>query len=201
MSHFDGLNEKNYLDLSQDVISVVGKNGSGKTTFLREFALAARPWNEVYFRVPNEEGIPELPDGYSPYWRGGFILDSPHNHSKNWGPVSFLNLNDPKYEMREILHFLFVPPASAFSTNFVRLNLEWDNAHHYKEFDLYLDEMRANSKIGVFPVRVEGASAVQTSAENPLVSEWLLARVIFQRGWLRSNLRMKSMGIRNSLMI
>lgn len=182
MSHYDGLNEKKYIDLSQDVISVVGKNGSGKTTFLTEFALAARPWNEIYFRVPNEESMPELPDGYSPYWRGGFILDSPHDYmknSKNFGPVGSLNLNDPKYEMREILHFLFVPPASAFSANFVRLNLEWDAAHHYKEFDRYLDEMRTKSKIGIFPVRVEGASRAQTSAENPLVSEWLLARVIF----------------------
>ena len=182
MSHNDGLNDKNFIDLSKEVIAIVGKNGSGKSTHLMEFALAARPWNEFFFRIPNEEELPEIQPEISPYWKGGFLLDSPlefGSDPSNYGSVNNLNLSNEKNESREILHFLFIPPASDFATNFVRHGLDWWSPHTYKEFPDFKNEMRLHGKIGLFPVRSEGASGAETSADNPITAGWLTTRVLF----------------------
>ena len=47
MTIADGDAEKRYIELAGNSISIVGKNGTGKSTILSELALTARPWAHV----------------------------------------------------------------------------------------------------------------------------------------------------------
>ena len=182
MAEEHGTDSKAFIDLANDVVAIVGKNGAGKSTILNEFALAARPWCEVHFRIETEDLLPTLPQRYSPYWRGGFILQSPrkylHSNPGKLPSLKYVDLNEPATEDREILSFLYIPPASDFATEFARNNLDWYTLHHYAEFDSYQEEMREKACIGIFPARVQGVMEANNGADNPLRSEWLIARVV-----------------------
>lgn len=60
------LSDRSYWDFSGDVIAIVGKNGSGKSTILREMALSLFP------ELKMDKNRPRTISG--PIWAGGFVV-------------------------------------------------------------------------------------------------------------------------------
>lgn len=183
MTHASGDAEKKYVELEGKSISIVGKNGTGKSTVLAELALAARPWAYIHFKKQDESLNEVMNEGKFPFWRGGFILECPSNFI---GPlnqlknIKYLNLNHPETEKREILSFLYTPPGSDLASNFNRHNVDFSINHYFAEFEEYQDELRQNSKIGLFPVRVQTTHSATGPVDDPLESSWAISRVIFR---------------------
>lgn len=183
MTKSSGDASKKYIELEGASISIVGKNGTGKSTILSELALAARPWAHVNFRYTRDPMDKVMNEDKFPFWRGGFILSSPHeyigllNKLQNIEP---LNLNHPNTEEKEVLSFLYTPPGSVLATNLNRHDVNFDSPHWYEEFEMYQNEMRRFSKIGLFPVRVQRASSGDGPVDDPLASSWAISRVIFR---------------------
>lgn len=80
MTKSSGDASKKYIELEGASISIVGKNCTGKSTMLSELALAARPWAHVNFRYTRDPMDKVMNEDKFPFWRGGFILSSPHKY-------------------------------------------------------------------------------------------------------------------------
>lgn len=183
MTNADGNAEKKFAELTGNSISIVGKNGSGKSTILSELALSARPWAYVYFKTQDESLNEVMNQSKFPFWKGGFILSCPLNYV---GPlnqlrnIKYLNLNHPDSNEREILSFLYTPPGSDLAANFNRHEVDFNNNHYFAEFEDYQEEMSRHSKIGIFPVRVQSAHSATGPVDDPLESSWAISRVVFR---------------------
>jgi energy-coupling factor transporter ATP-binding protein EcfA2 len=183
MTNADGDAEKKYIELAGKSISIVGKNGTGKSTILSELALTARPWAHVYFKTRDESLNEVMNQSKFPFWRGGFILSCPSSYI---GPlnqlrnIKNLNLNHPDSVEREILSFLYTPPGSDLAANFNRHEVDFNNNHYFAEYETYQEEMQRSSKIGLFPVRVQTAHSATGPVDDPLESSWAISRVVFR---------------------
>ncbi len=183
MTIADGDAGKNFFELEGQSISIVGKNGTGKSTILSELALAARPWAHVFFKTRDESLNEVMSQSKFPFWRGGFILSCPSsyigplNQVKN---IKHVNLNHSDTEEREILSFLYTPPGSDLAANFNRHEVDFNSNHYFAEYRQYQDELRQHSKIGLFPVRVQTAHSASGPVDDPLESSWAVSRIIFR---------------------
>lgn len=177
----DGDSKKDYISFPSTSMAIVGKNGSGKSTFLTELALSARPW-ATRFYSSETESTDEADTRKIPFWRAGFVVENPLNFIGNTTVrhgLAQINLNHPDNSEREILPMCYLPPASDFVTQMKKNDISISAPHYYREFVSYQLEMFKYANICIFPVRVENRSSNNGSRDIPFEAGWVSARILF----------------------